>query len=119
MKNKSRVYLRIQALACVLLALLFSATAVSICREGAARQALNPLESIYTPEIIAETVTHDTGALMTSPLFIDRDPILFRYILNILRDTHTHAAVGNTGVIACSPDQLSAEYEYYGIDRLT
>ena len=54
MKNKSRVFLRIQALVCVLLALLFSATAVSICREGAARKALNPLESIYTPEIIAE-----------------------------------------------------------------
>jgi len=52
--KKSRVYLIIQAVVCIALVALLSATAVSVYREGAARKTLNPLESIYTPEIVAE-----------------------------------------------------------------
>ena len=52
--KKNRLYLMMQALVCVALTVLLSATAISIYREGAARKALNPLESIYTPEIVAE-----------------------------------------------------------------
>lgn len=42
-----------QTVLCVALAVLLAASAYSIYREGAARKALNPLESIYTPEIAA------------------------------------------------------------------
>ena len=51
--NKSRVYLILQAVVCVALAALLAVSAVSICREGMARRALDPLASIYTPQIVA------------------------------------------------------------------
>ena len=52
--KKSKVYLILQTLVCIALVALMSVTAVSIYREGSARKALNPLESVYTPEIVAE-----------------------------------------------------------------
>ena len=52
--RKSRVYLIAMAAVCVALAAMLSLTAVSICREGLARRAANPLESVYTPQIVAE-----------------------------------------------------------------
>ena len=52
--KKSKVYLILQTLVCIALVALMSVAAISTYREGAARKALNPLESIYTPEIVAE-----------------------------------------------------------------
>lgn len=52
--TRTRIYLIIQAVLCVLLVVLLSVSAVTIYREGAARKAEHPLESIYTREIAAE-----------------------------------------------------------------
>lgn len=52
--NKRRIYLILQAAVCVALAALTAASAISLYREGAARKALEPLESIYTPQRVAE-----------------------------------------------------------------
>lgn len=60
---KRRIYLVIQALVCTALVLLLSLSAVSVCREGLARKAEQPLESIYTPEIVAEKLA------LAAPLF--------------------------------------------------
>ena len=48
-----RAYLILQAALCVLLAALLCAAAAGIFREGSARRAEDPMESIYTPEIVA------------------------------------------------------------------
>ena len=52
--TKRKVYLIVQAAVCVALALLLSLAAVNIYREGSARKAERPMESIYTPEAAAE-----------------------------------------------------------------
>lgn len=51
---KKKAYLVIQAAALIALVLLLSLTTVSIYREGQIRKAENPLESVYTPEIVAK-----------------------------------------------------------------
>ena len=51
--TKSKLYLALQAAVCMALVVLLSLSAISIYREGSARQAEHPMESIYTPEIIA------------------------------------------------------------------
>ena len=52
--TKKKAYLVIQAAALIALVLLLSLTTVSIYREGQVRKAENPLESVYTPEIVAK-----------------------------------------------------------------
>ena len=52
--TRTRIYLILQAILCVLLVALLSVSAVTIYREGAVRKAEHPLESIYTREIAAE-----------------------------------------------------------------
>ena len=51
---KNKFYLLIQTVVCLALVLLLSLAAVDIFREGSARKAENPMESIYTPENVAE-----------------------------------------------------------------
>ena len=46
--TRSKIYLILQAILCVLLVVLLSVSAVTIYREGAARKAERPLVSIYT-----------------------------------------------------------------------
>lgn len=48
--GKRKILLILQAAVCVLLTLLLAAGAVVICRDGLARKAQDPTESIYTPE---------------------------------------------------------------------
>ena len=48
--NRNRIILVLQAVVCVLLAVLLAAGAVCICGEGLARKAEDPLESVFTPE---------------------------------------------------------------------
>ena len=52
--TRTRIYLIIQAVLCVLLVVLLSLSAVTIYREGAARKAEQPLEPIYSRGIVAE-----------------------------------------------------------------
>ena len=52
--DRRKGYLILQTALCILLAALFSAAAVRIYQEGAARKAADPLSSMYTPENTAE-----------------------------------------------------------------
>ena len=52
--TRTRIYLIMQAILCVLLVVLLSLSAVTIYREGAARKAEQPLEPIYSRGIVAE-----------------------------------------------------------------
>ena len=61
--SKRKIYLITVAAVCILLAALLCAAAVSICAEGLARRAEDPLAPIYTPEIAAEKLR------LTAPLF--------------------------------------------------
>lgn len=51
--TRSKLYLALQTVVCVALVLLLSLSAISIYREGSARKAEHPMESIYTPEEVA------------------------------------------------------------------
>ena len=52
--TRGKVYLAIQAVACIALVLMLVFATVAIWREGSARKAERPMESVYTPEIAAE-----------------------------------------------------------------
>lgn len=52
--KKGRFLLLLQSLACVALAAVLALSAVSVYREGAARKAADPMESVYTPETVKE-----------------------------------------------------------------
>ena len=52
--TRTRIYLILQAVLCVLLVFLLAGSAVTIYREGTARKVEHPLEPIYTREIVAE-----------------------------------------------------------------
>ena len=54
---KTGVLKILQAYSCVFLAAFLCISAVRVYRDGAARKAANPTESIYTPEIAAEALT--------------------------------------------------------------
>ena len=51
--KKTKVFLLIQSLLCVLLTILLAAAAIGIYREGAAEKAEQPLARIYTREKVA------------------------------------------------------------------
>lgn len=51
--TRVKVYLIVQAVLCLLLVILLSVSAVNIYREGSARKAEHPLESIYTTQDVA------------------------------------------------------------------
>ena len=52
--TKRKVYLGLMAAVCVALAAWMALSAVAILREGSARRAANPMESVYTPRAAAE-----------------------------------------------------------------
>lgn len=52
--TKSKLFLAMQAAICVALAVWLSLSAIGIWREGSARKAEQPMESVYTPEAVAE-----------------------------------------------------------------
>ena len=52
--TKSKLYLVLQAVVCIAVVVLLSVSAVGIYREGAARKAEHPMESVYTPEEVAQ-----------------------------------------------------------------
>ena len=51
--TRSRLYLALQAVVCIALVVLLSLSAISIYREGSARKAEHPMESVYTPGEVA------------------------------------------------------------------
>ena len=55
--TKRRLYLALQAVVCVALAAWLSLAAVGLWREGSARKAEHPMESVYTPQAVAEKLT--------------------------------------------------------------
>ena len=52
--TRSKLYLALQAAVCVALVVLLSMSAIDIYRDGSARKAEKPMESVYTPEEVAE-----------------------------------------------------------------
>ena len=50
--TKSKLFLALQAVVCVALVVLLSVSAVGLFREGSARKAEHPMESVYTPEAV-------------------------------------------------------------------
>ena len=52
--TKRKLYLMLQAAVCVALAVWLSLSAAAILREGSARRAERPMESVYTPQAVAE-----------------------------------------------------------------
>ena len=69
--RRSRAYLILQAAVCVILTGLMAASVLSIYREGVARKALDPLQSVYTPEIVAERFA-PVAPLFFASLRLDR-----------------------------------------------
>lgn len=51
--TRSKLYLALQAAVCIALVFLLSLSAISIYREGSARKAEHPMESVYTPGEVA------------------------------------------------------------------
>ena len=62
--TKRRLVLLVQGAICVALTLALALAAIGICREGLARVAERPTESVYTPEIVAEKLAS------IAPLFL-------------------------------------------------
>ena len=61
--NRGRLYLLLQAAVCIALVALLAGSAITIYEEGSARKAEQPMESIYTPQAVAEKL------LPIAPLF--------------------------------------------------
>jgi hypothetical protein len=78
--TKRRLYLVLQAAVCAALAVLLSISAVSIYREGSARKAENPMESIYTPEAVSEKL------VFLAPLFFAGAGLLIAGLVLDLKD---------------------------------
>jgi len=52
--TRNKLYLALQAVVCIALVVLLSLSAIGIYREGSARKAEHPMESVYTPGEVAE-----------------------------------------------------------------
>ena len=85
--TRTRIYLILQAVLCVLLVFLLSVSAVTIYREGAARKAEHPLESIYTREIVAEK------AAPIAPLFFAAVGLLAAGLVLGIKDESAKKAI--------------------------
>ena len=90
--KKSKVYLIIQTVVCIALVALMSVSAVSIYREGVARKAQNPLESIYTPEIVAQR------SAPIAPLFFAALALLVVGLVMGLKDEEADKPVKDAGL---------------------
>ena len=84
--TRPRIYLIFQAILCILLVILLSASAVTIYREGAARKAEHPLEPIYTREIVAEK------AAPIAPLFFTAVGLLVAGLVLGIEDDNANQA---------------------------
>ena len=83
--TRTRIYLILQAILCVLLVALLSVSAVTIYRAGAVRKAEHPLESIYTREIAAEKFAP------IAPLFFAAVGLMIAGLVLGVRDESTSA----------------------------
>ena len=87
--TRTRIYLILQAVLCVLLVVLLAVSAVTIFREGAARKAERPLEAIYTREIVAEKFAP------IAPLFFTAVGLMVAGLLLGIRDENADKPVGS------------------------
>ena len=85
--TRVKVYLIVQAVLCLLLVILLSVSAVNIYREGSARKAEHPLESIYTTEDVARK------AAPILPLFFIAVGMTAAGLLLGVKDEHTEKPV--------------------------
>ena len=85
--TRTRIYLILQAVLCVLLVFLLSASAMTIYREGAARKAEHPLEPVYTREIVEEK------AAPIAPLFFVSIGLLAAGLVLGIKDENANKAV--------------------------
>ena len=65
--TEKKLYLIVQSVVCVLLVILLAASALSIYREGKARKAEDPMESIYTVEKAAEKAPKPAAPAQNKP----------------------------------------------------
>ncbi|MBR2823940.1 MAG: hypothetical protein IKE24_09665 [Clostridia bacterium] len=103
--KRSRVYLVLQAVVCIALVALISVSAIEIYREGAARKAKHPTESIYTPEAVAEKISS------IAPLFFAGVGLLIAGVILGVKDeadpgnvaappaVHLHTPSKRTGIV--------------------
>ena len=91
--RRSRAYLILQSAVCVILTGLMAASVLSIYREGAARKALDPLESVYTPEIVAERFAP------VAPLFFASLGLLVAGLLLGVKDENAERPVTDAFVV--------------------
>ena len=96
--SRVRVYLAIQAILWLLLVVLLCVSAIDICREGTARKAENPLESIYTTEDVARK------AAPILPLFFIAVGMTAAGLVLGVKDEHAEKPVQD----ACTTRALSA-----------
>ena len=87
--TRTRIYLIMQAVLCVLLVVLLSLSAVTIYRDGAARKAEQPLESIYTREIVAEKFAP------IAPLFFAAIGLMIAGLVLGIRDENADRPAGS------------------------
>ena len=78
--SRGKIFLILQTIVCISLAALLALSAVSLFREGAARKAENPLESIYSPAAAA------AGFAPIAPLFFISLGLLAAGLLLGVRD---------------------------------
>ena len=85
--SRTRIYLILQAVLCILLVFLLSVSAVDIYREGLVRKEENPLEPIYTREIVAEK------AAPIAPLFFVSIGLLIAGLVLEIKDENANKAI--------------------------
>ena len=109
--TKAKLYLALQAVVCIALAALLSISAISICREGSARKAEQPMESVYTPQAVAGKFAP------IAPLFFAGMGLLIAGLALGVRDERADKPVKDTElmrdlvvsrVAQPSPDMLAA-----------
>ena len=93
--DRKKACLILQAVLCVWVAVLLSAAAVRIYREGSARKAEHPLESVYTPENAAEALGR------VSPVFFVSLGVTAAGLLLGLRDEEERTLPVRTGLKPC------------------
>ena len=88
--TKTRIFLILQAVLCVLLVVLLSVSAVTIYRDGAADRAEHPLKPIFTREIVTEKLSR------IAPLFFAAVGLMIAGLALGVRDENADKAVENS-----------------------
>jgi len=82
-----KIYLWVQALLCILLAVLLAAGVIGIYQAGIARRADHPLDPVFTPQIVSEALSR------VAPLFFAALGTAFAGLLLGVRDENAEKPV--------------------------